>query len=250
MTNIKKILFIAISCLIANNVFSQDAKEIVRKSDERVRGISSQANMTIQIVRATWSREMSMKTWSKGNDLAMILITSPAKDKGTVFLKRKKEVWNWIPSIERNIKLPPSMMSQSWMGTDFTNDDLVKEASVVEDYVHSVIGEADIDSRMCYKIQMIPKPEASVVWGKVVLWIDKKDYLMMKAEYYDEENILVNTMNAGDVKMLGGKLLPSRMEMIPVEKKGNKTVLIYNSLLFDQHVEESFFSTQNMQKVQ
>jgi outer membrane lipoprotein-sorting protein len=229
--------------------FSQEARDIVRKADERVRGLSSEANMTIQIVRPTWSREMSMKTWSKGNDLAMILITSPVKDKGTVFLKRKKEVWNWIPSIERNIKLPPSMMSQSWMGTDFTNDDLVKEASVVEDYHHSIIGEEEIDSRMCYKIQMIPKPEASIVWGKVILWIDKKDLLIMKAEYYDEENILINTMIAGDAKMLGGKLLPSRMEMIPAEKKGNKTVLIYNSLLFDKPIDESFFSSQNMQKV-
>jgi len=142
------------------------------------------------------------------------------------------------------------MMSQSWMGTDFTNDDLVKEASVVEDYNHSITGEEVIDSRNCYRVQMIPKPEASVVWGKVILWIDKKDFLMLRAEYYDEENVLVNTMIAGDVKVLGGKLLPARMEMMPAEKKGNKTVLIYDSILFDKPVEERFFSTQNMQKVQ
>lgn len=246
----RKIFIFSIYILFANQVISQDAREIVRKSDERVRGATSQAMMTIQIVRPSWTREMSMKTWSKGNDLAMILITAPAKDKGTVFLKRKKEVWNWIPSIERNIKLPPSMMNQSWMGTDFTNDDLVKEASIVEDYVHSIIGEEEITSRMCYKIQMIPKPEAAIVWGKVILWIEKNDMLMLKAEYYDEENVLINTMIAGDVKMLGGKLLPSRLEMIPAEKKGNKTVLIYNSLVFDKPIDESFFSTQNMQKIQ
>jgi len=241
--------FLAILFFATSISFAQDAKEIVRKSDEHVRGTTSQADMTIQIIRPTWSREMSMKTWSKGNDLAMILMTSPARDKGTIFLKRKKEVWNWIPSIERNIKLPPSMMSQSWMGTDFTNDDLVKEASVVEDYNQTIIGEEEIDSRTCYKIQMIPKPEAAVVWGKVILWIDKKDFLMLKAEYYDEENILINTMIAGDIKLLGGKLLPSIMEMMPADKKGNKTVLIYNSLLFDKPIEESFFSTQNMQRV-
>jgi outer membrane lipoprotein-sorting protein len=235
--------------LIFPAAFSQDARDIVRKADERAKGKTSQADMTIQIVRPTWTREMNMKTWGKGNDFAMILLTSPVKDKGTVFLKRKKEVWNWVPSIERNIKLPPSMMSQSWMGTDFTNDDLVKEASIVEDYNHSIIGEEILQDRNCYKIQLIPKPEAAVVWGKIILWIDKKDFLMLKVEYYDEENILVNTMTTSDIKILGGKLLPSKMEMIPADKKGNKTVLIYNSLLFDKEISDDFFSTQNMQRV-
>ncbi len=236
--------------LFSYPVISQDAKEIVRKADDHMRGTTSFAVMTIQIVRPTWSREMSMKTWSKGTDLALVLITSPVKDKGTVFLKRKNEVWNWIPSIERNVKLPPSMMSQSWMGTDFTNDDLVKEASVVNDYDHNIVGEDDILERTCYKIQMVPKPEAAIVWGKVYLWVDKKDYLILKAEYYDEENVLVNTMLSSDIKMLGGKLIPAKTEMIPADKKGNKTVLLYNSLVFDKPIEESFFSTQNMQRVQ
>jgi outer membrane lipoprotein-sorting protein len=160
-------------------LFAQDAREIVKRADERAKGKTSEAVMTIQIVRPSWTREMSMKTWTKGNELALILLTAPAKDKGTVFLKRKKEVWNWIPAIERNIKLPPSMMSQSWMGTDFTNDDLVKEASIVEDYNHSIIGEETLQERSCYKIEMIPKPEAAVVWGKIILWIDKKDFLML-----------------------------------------------------------------------
>jgi outer membrane lipoprotein-sorting protein len=191
-----------------------------------------------------------MKTWTKGNDFAMILLTAPAKDKGTVFLKRKKEVWNWLPAIERNIKLPPSMMSQSWMGTDFTNDDLVKEASIVEDYQHSIMRDSIIEGRDCYKIQMIPKPEASVVWGKVLLWIDKKDYIMMHAEYFDEDGKLVNTMHSSDIKMLGGKLLPGKLEMVPFEKKGNKTLLIYNSLEFDKIIHDDFFTTQNMPRVQ
>ncbi len=240
------LVFIFLNSLVC---IAQDAKDIVRKSDERARGKTSEAVLTIQIVRPSWTREMSMKTWSKGNDFAMILLTAPAKDKGTVFLKRKKEVWNWVPSIERNIKLPPSMMNQSWMGTDFTNDDLVKEASIVEDYEHSIIAEEILLERNCYKIQLIPRPEAAVVWGKVILWIDKKDFLMLKVEYYDEENILASTMTAGDIKVLGGKLLPGRMEMIPADKKGNKTILIYNSLLFDKEISEDYFSTQNMQRL-
>jgi outer membrane lipoprotein-sorting protein len=245
----KRLLIQIFFIIILNTVYAQDAKEIVRMADSKARGKTSSAELTIKIIRPTWSREMAMKTWEKGSSYAMILITSPVKDKGTVFLKRSKEVWNWIPAIERNIKLPPSMMSQSWMGTDFTNDDLVKEASVVEDYNHSVIGEENIESRSCYKIQMIPKPEAAIVWGKVYLWIDKKDYLMLKAEYFDEDNILVNTMIASEVKQLGGKMLPSRLEMIPADKKGNKTVLIYKSLIFDKDISNDFFSTQNMQKL-
>lgn len=245
-----KIVVCLISCFFILCAHAQDAKEIVQKADERAKGKTSQANMTIQIVRPNWSREMVMKTWTKGNDLALILVTSPAKDKGIVYLKRKKEVWNWVPAIERNIKLPPSMMSQSWMGTDFTNDDLVKEASIVEDYDQSIIKDTTIDGRACYMIKMFPKPQSSIVWGKVLLCIDKKDFIMMHAEYYDEDGRLVNTMHCSDIKMLGGKLLPAKMEMIPAEKKGNKTVLIYNSLEFDRTIDDHFFTTQNMPRVQ
>jgi outer membrane lipoprotein-sorting protein len=206
--------------------------------------------MTIQIVRPSWTREMTLKTWSQGNDLALILVTAPVKDKGIVYLKRKKEVWNWIPAIERNIKLPPSMMSQSWMGTDFTNDDLVKEASIVEDYNHSFLADRAIDGRDCYLVQMIPKPEAAVVWGKVLLWIDKTAFIMLHGEYYDESGKLINTMHCSDIKLLGGRMLPARMEMVPAEKKGNKTIMIYKEMVFDKPLKEEIFSTQYMSKVQ
>jgi outer membrane lipoprotein-sorting protein len=231
------------------SAFTQNAKEIVKKADDNAKGKSSVAVIAIQTVRPTWSREMTVKAWSKGNDFVLILITSPAKEKGVVYLKRKKEVWNWIPSIERTIKMPPSMMSQSWMGTDFTNDDLVKEASILEDYEHSIIGETTIDGRLCYKIQLIPKPSSAVVWGKIVMSIDKKDFLMLHVEYFDEEGILINTMHCSDIKILGGRLLPAKMEMIPADKKGNKTALIYQSLDFDSPINDSFFTTQNMTKV-
>lgn len=230
--------------------YAQDARSIVKAADERARGNTSIASITVQTIRPTWSREMTVKSWTKGNTLVMILVTAPARDKGIVYLKRTKEVWNWIPSIERNIKLPPSMMSQSWMGTDFTNDDLVKEASIVEDYNHSIAGEETIAGRTCYKIVMKPKPSSAVVWGQINLWIDKKDFLMLQAEYFDEDGTLINTMFCSEIKMLGGRLLPARMEMIPAEKKGNKTVLIYNSLEFDKPLDDNFFTTQQMQQVQ
>jgi outer membrane lipoprotein-sorting protein len=225
------------------------AKEIVQRADEKVRGGSNQGEMVMRIVRPNWQREIILKTWAKGNDLGLILVTSPARDKGTAFLKRKREVWNWQPSIDRTIKLPPSMMLQSWMGSDFTNDDLVKESSVVEDYTHTLAGDTIIDNRPSYKIIMIPKEEAAVVWGKVITYIDKKDFLQLLIRFYDEDGELVNTMKGSDVRMLGGRLLPARMEVTPADNPKNRTIIQYRSLAFDLPLEDSFFSLQNLKRI-
>lgn len=233
--------FLPFSCL-----YGQTAREIVQAADSKMRGNTSQAQISIQTVRPTWSREMTVKTWIKGTNLAMILVQSPAKDKGIVFLKRKKEVWNWMPSLEKIIKLPPSMMSQSWMGTDFTNDDLVKESSVVNDYNHSIVGDTVIDKRNCYIIQMLPKAEAAVVWGKLLVCIDKKDFLELHTRFYDEDGSLVNTMNASDVKTMDGRLIPTRFEMIPAEKPNQKTVMIYKAVMYNRPLEDIFFTTEKM----
>lgn len=231
---------------MAGHVFSQDAKSIVKQADNKMRGKTSQSEMIIKTTRPTWSREMHMKAWMKGNDFAIILIQSPAKDKGIVFLKRKKEVWNWLPTLERSIKLPPSMMSQSWMGTDFTNDDLVKESSVVEDYEHTLIGDTILQNKNCYLIQMIPKPDAAVVWGKLIVCIDKKDFLELHCRFYDEDEKLINTMNAYDISEMDGRLIPTRMEMIPAGKENQKTEIIYKKILFNRPIDDSFFTLDRM----
>lgn len=229
---------------------AQNAREIVRKADEKARGKTSVASMSISTARPQWTRTMEIKAWMKGTDYALLLVKSPAKDKGTAYLKRKKEVWNWLPSLERTIKLPPSMMSQSWMGTDFTNDDLVKESSIVDDYEHTLLGTEKQGDSLCYKIQMIPKPEAAVVWGKIIVWITQYEYLQLRAEFFDESGELVNTMVGSQVKKLGGRLLPSRLEMTPADKKGHQTVIEYKSLEFDKPIADSFFTTEHMTKVQ
>ncbi|GAA3954874.1 outer membrane lipoprotein-sorting protein [Chitinophaga oryziterrae] len=226
--------------------FSQSAKEIVQKADEKMRGNTMQAEMIIKTIRPTWTREMQCKIWMKGNNQTMIQITSPAKDKGIVFLKRKKEVWNWMPTLERNIKLPPSMMSQSWMGTDFTNDDLIKESSIVEDYAHSIIGDTVIGNWSCYIIRMIPKPTAAVVWSKVILCIDKKDFLEIHSRFYDEDGQLINTMNSYDIKFMNDRIIPTRFEMIPADKKGQKTEMIYKNILYNKPIDDGFFSVEKM----
>lgn len=243
-------LILTLSIILAAPTCEQTAKDIVKKADEKARGETSIAEMTITTTRPKWTRSMNMKAWTKGNDYALILIQSPVKDQGTSFLKRKKEVWNWLPSLDRTIKLPPSMMSQSWMGTDFTNDDLVKESSIVDDYEHMLLGEEMIGDRRCFKIEMTPKPEAAVVWGKLITWIDQKDYLQLRVEFYDEFGERVNEMTGSDVKMIGGRLLPTKMVMIPSDKEGHKTEIIYKKIIFDSPIEDGFFSTANMARVQ
>lgn len=238
-----------IALFLAGTLYAQDAREIVRKADEKARGRSSQIEMTITTVRPKWSRSMDLKVWSKGTELALILVQAPKKDAGVAYLKRKKEVWNWLPTLERTVKLPPSMMSQSWMGTDFTNDDLVKESSVIDDYTQKLLGSESVDGRDCYKIELTPKPGAAVVWEKVVEWIDKKDYLVLRTEFYEEGGGLVNAMYASDIRQFGDRMLPSKVEMVPVKKSGQKTVITYKSMIFDKPIDDGFFSTENMKKV-
>lgn len=225
------------------------AKEIVKRSDLVFRSSTNQSEIKMTIVRPDWSREMTMKSWTKGDNLGLILITSPARDKGTAFLKMGKEIWNWQPTIERTIKLPPSMMSQSWMGSDFSNDDLVQESSNVNDYTHQILGEEQIGAYNCYKIEMIPDEDAAVVWGKVIMWIDKVNFLSLKVQFYDEDDYLVSTMNSSNIQTMGGRLIPTRMEMIPEDDPGNMTIVEYLSVNFDIQIADNFFSIQNMKNV-
>jgi len=230
-------------------VFGESARDIVARANDLMHGSSSTATAVMTVVKTDWSREMTTKLWMLEPDYAMILITAPAKDKGTVTLKRENEIWNWVPSIERVVKIPPSMMLQPWMGSDFTNDDLVRESSIVEDYTQEIVGEETLSGYACYRINLLPKPEAGVVWGKVVMWISKDGYLELKTEYYDEDGELVKYMIGSKIKEMGGRTLPSYWEMVPVDKPGEKTILEYREMAFDVDLSPSFFSQQNMKRV-
>lgn len=230
-------------------ISAQDLEEIIRRADEKFRGNSSRGEMTMIIERPTWSREVTMKNWTLGNQYSLIYITAPAKEKGQVFLKRNKEMWNWVPTIERMIKIPPSMMMQSWMGSDFTNDDLVRESSLAKDYSHKLLGEEKMAGYDSYKIELIPNDDAPVVWGKIIMWVSETDYLWLKGEYFDEDGVLVNTEILTDIKQMGNRRMPTRLEMIPADKPGQKTIMIFKNIEFDVKIDESFFSQQNMKKI-
>ncbi|MEA2103562.1 MAG: outer membrane lipoprotein-sorting protein, partial [Candidatus Cloacimonadota bacterium] len=225
------------------------ALQIVENAINKVQGNTSQGTLNMTIIRPTWSREISMKIWSKGMEYYMIYISSPARDRGQVFLKREEEMWNWIPTISRMVKIPPSMMMQSWMGSDFTNNDLIKLSSFVKDYNHSLIGSEEIDSMACYKIKFEPKETAAVVWGKIVMWISKTEFYQLKIEYFDEYENLVNRELCSNIQQMGDRKLPGKLVMIPVLKKGNKTILEYEKMEFNKPLNENFFSIQNMKRV-
>jgi outer membrane lipoprotein-sorting protein len=246
------LLFLLIQGLGMNVLFAQDlnATDIVRKADEKFNGEkSSYSVMVMKVIRPEWQRTIEFKTWTLGRDFALTLITAPAKEAGQTFLKRGSEMWSWNPSISRLIKLPPSMMSQGWMGSDYTNDDILRESSVVTDYIHEITGEENMGGRLCYKIKMTARENASIVWGKQIRWIDKKDFLVLKTELYDEDGYLVRTETGSDIKIMDGRTITSKIELVPVEEPENKTLVEIREMKFNMPVGESFFSQQNMKRV-
>jgi outer membrane lipoprotein-sorting protein len=176
------------------------AEKIVKNAYDLMQGESNYAELKMIIHRPKWNRSISMKSWAKGNDYSLIYITAPAKEQGQVFLKRESEMWNWLPSINRMIKIPPSMMMQSWMGSDLTNDDLINESSVVNDYDHKNLGIEKVSGYECYKIELIPHEQAPVVWGKIISWISTDDFFTLKNEYYDEGGELKNIETLSGIK--------------------------------------------------
>lgn len=246
----KRIVFAFFLIFLSAYIFAQNATEIVKKADEKWNGEkSSQSQMTMKIIRPKWERTIEFKNWTLGRDYALTLITSPAKEKGQTFLKRGTEMWNWMPAINRMIKLPPSMMADGWMGSDYTNDDILKESSMVVDFTHKIVGSDNIDGWECWKIEMTPKEDAAVVWGKIIRWISKEEYMMMKSEYYDEDEYLVKTEFASNVKTMDDRKIPTRIEIIPADKDNQKTVGIINDIKFNIDINDSFFSQQNMKRV-
>lgn len=226
------------------------ATEIVKKTDDKFKGEQSGYSvMTMTIVRPSWQRSVEFKSWSKDDDYALTLITAPAREKGQTFLKRKTEMWSWNPAINRLVKLPPSMMSQGWMGSDYTNDDILRESSVVDDYTHSIEGSETVDGRDCWIIKLLAKEDADVLWGHQVWWIDKKEFITLKAELYDEDGYLVRSEKASDLKIMDGRNIPTLIELVPAENEGYKTILNITEIKFNIKVEESFFSQQNMKTV-
>lgn len=250
MRKIRKIIAILLfTPALAIQAQQPSAKEIVKKAYDKMQGNSNESVMSMTIVRPTWQRTIAFHIWSKGSDYSLALVTDPAKEKGQTFLKRKNEIWNWVPNIQRMIKLPPSMMSQGWMGSDYSNDDLLKESSIVNDYDHSIIGAENIDGKECYKVKLVPKADAAVVWGYIIKWISKEGFFQLKSEFYDEDNLLVKTETASQIKLMGDREIPTYFEIIPADKPNQKTIVEIQKTIYNKKMDDSFFSQQNMKTI-
>ncbi len=225
-------------------------KEIVRRVDHLLRGETSFGIYEMTITDPNWKRTLRLKVWEKRKDKkTFIRILSPAKEKGIGTLKIGFEMWNYLPRVERIIKIPPSMMMQPWMGSDFTNDDLVKESSIVEDYTHRIIGEGTYNGEEVYRVEALPKPDAAVVWGKILFWVRKKEFIPLMEEFYSEKGELIRVMTFSEIREMGGRVIPTFWRMKPVKKKGRETSLRILKIEFNKRLSNTIFTLRNLKRV-
>ena len=222
-------------------------REILQKMEALLWADTMRGEFEMRITTPRWERTLALRIWMDRPKRSFVRVLSPAKEAGIGSLRIGNEMWNYLPAVERTIKIPPSMMLQPWMGSDFTNDDLVKQSSAIDDYVQRVAGEESLDGRPVWRIEAVPKPDAPVVWGRIVYWI-RKDSIPMKQEYYSDRGELTRVMTFTDVRPIGGRSIPTRWEMKPLGKPGNVTVITVKDAEFNRPVDEDIFTQRNLQR--
>lgn len=240
---IRTAIVVLITVHVSGFARAQDrAIEIIDAMEELYRGESSIARMTMIVETPQYQRTMEMESSSIGTEKAFIRILAPRKDRGIATLKLDMEMWNFLPKINKVIKVPPSMMMGSWMGSDFTNDDLVKQTTLTDEY-DLTLEETDTE----YRITLIPKSNTVTVWGKIDYIVDKELMIPLNQSFYDDNDELIRRMEFSEPKEISGLLIPTRMEMIPLNKEGHRTIIIYDELQFDPpEVDESLFTMRNL----
>ncbi|MDT8445173.1 MAG: outer membrane lipoprotein-sorting protein [Desulfuromonadales bacterium] len=221
-----------------------DVQSLIREIEQQYMGASSHALTTMQVRTAHWERTLEMEAWSLGRDYFLVRILEPAKERNVATLKRDRQVWNYLPKVDRIIKIPPSMMGGSWMGSHITNDDLVKANHIDEDYNLRLLDETATH----YVVECLPKAEAAVVWGKIVYRIRKAPRVPEQVDYYDEELVRVRETHFDDVQQIGERIVPLRLTVLPLEKPEEMTVLQYHDLVYDLPLNETFFSLRNLKQ--
>ncbi len=226
-------------------VQAQTAREIVKQIDELYRSESSYAVMEMEIVTPHWQRTLRMRAWTQGTGKTFIRITEPAKERGVTTLRMGNEMWNYLPNTNKVIKVPPSMMMSSWMGSDFTNNDLVSEFTLLEDYNFELIQPDTAQSGYLY-IEAVPREGKPIVWGKQIITVREEDYIPIRQEYYDENGKLMRVLKYQNIREFDGKEIPTEMIMIPKNKEGNRTIIRYLDADFNIDVSEDIFSLRNL----
>lgn len=231
----------------STGLYAISAKEMIKISESKVRGNTSRALYEITIKTRRWTRTLKTEMYeNRKQRKSFSVIHAPKKDAGNRFLLIKQNMWHYIPDIQKTIKISPSMMLDSWMGSDFSNDDIVKESSILTDYTHSLIGNEEIDGFKCFKIELTPKPNAAVVWGKIIYYARENDYLPVKEEFYNEHNVLKKVMSCGEFRKMHDRVIPTLYTMKTVSKKDQYTQMKIEKILFNIPIKNKIFSKQNL----
>lgn len=221
------------------------ADEIIRKAMDHYRGQTSNAEMSMLIHRPDWQREMSMHAWTEGDKRTLVRVTAPAKDAGNGTLSVDGNMWTYSPKINRVVKVPSSMMSQNWMGSDFSNKDVSKDTDIIDQYDHELVGQYEEQGHQVYVIQSIPHEEAAVVWGKEVLHI-RDDWVMLQQQFWDQEDRLVKTLRALEIKEMDGRNVASVIRMGKEEAPEEWTEVRTLQVDFDVDQPENLFTLSNL----
>ena len=227
---------------------SARAKKLLDRIDDLWRGNTSHATMAMQVKTKHYERTLRLEAWSKGKEKSLVRILAPRREKGTATLKDGKQIHTYLPRTARVIRLSSAMMGSAWMGSHFSNDDLVKESRMAEDYTFQIVAERRTEGRDTVQIQLTPKPDAAVVWGKVTLDIDMATELPIVQKYYDEQGKLARTMSFHDIKPMAGRKLPARMRITPADKPAEFTELRYEALELNVKLDDSFFSVSRLKR--
>lgn len=242
------LLLLSILSITAHLSRSQTAEEIIAKAENLVKGTSCKGSFTMTVVTPSYTRTVKMDSWWVGEEKALIVVRYPKKEEGNKTLKIGNELWSYLRNTETTIKLPPSMMLQSWNGSDFTNDDLVRESNLSKDYRQAIIRHDTVQGERCWVIELVPRPDAPVVWGKILYAVRQSDNLPAWQDYYDERGALMRRMHYGEYRVMGGRKIPTTWSMQNMTKDGHSTDLEITSIQFDVPISDRMFSYRELEK--
>ncbi len=220
--------------------------QVVQRIDALYRSQTSYASIEMEVVNPHWQRILHLEAWTKGMKQTFIRILAPPKEKNLATLRIGNEMWNYLPNANKVIKIPPSMMMNAWMGSDFTNDDLVKESSMLEDYHYSFVEPPDTQPHTLY-LEFIPKEDSPIVWARTIIAVRDQDYIPLWQKYYNDRDDLIRVLEFKEIKRFNDRSIPSVLEMTTVDKAGQKTIIRYLDIKFDLPLKESVFSLRNLQ---
>lgn len=241
-------MLIALAAPLFADPAPRDANALLDSVDDLYRGDSSQGRMSMTIVTENWTRNLETEMSSLGKDKSLVRILSPKKERGTATLRVDRDIWNYLPKVDRVIKLPSSMMSASWMGSHVTNNDLVRESRFSDDFTCEFAFDGERDGKLLIEIDCLPHEDAAVEWGKVSLNMDGETELPLEVRYFDEDMALARTIIYTEIRAVDGRDMPTKMIVTPTDKPEESTTVSWDEITFDVDIEESFFSLRQLKE--